>query len=147
MSLISIDHLTGTRGVALQFGDGMTIAEMVEASHMDRLFITYGEVWITDPRSGKSVHIARELWGRVRPKPGYDLVIRAYGGKGGGGKSMLSIAMMLAVMATTSFATFGIAGAAWSVAAFGAQGAGIVGGLVGTAVGIPCKHYRGKTVS
>jgi hypothetical protein len=113
--------------------EGLSIAEMMKVSCIDPVLMRNAEVWLEDPASGRSVLVPPENWHRVRPKPAADLVIRAYGGKGGGGsKSMLSIALTIAVMAASSFATFGL------------SGAGVFGGIAGGAVGIPSSYYKGR---
>lgn len=67
--------------------------------------------------------IARELWHRVRPKPGTTVTVHVVPGGGGGGKSPLRFILQLAVMAAAFVVPYAIPG--------------IVGGLLGafTAVG------------
>ena len=89
---------------------GLTIVEMLAAVEADPVLTAYGHVHLVDAAmTGEPVYVPRDLWSRVRPKPGVTLVVRAApagGGGGGGKKNPLRTILSLAVIAA-SFAVGG----------------------------------------
>ncbi len=122
-----------------EFLPGESIAE-----YLDRMGVNLGrQPWRLEV-NGQPV--PREWWGRVRPKPGTLITLRAVVHKGGGGggknplKTVLSIALMVAAPYAsaylgTVFGTFGMTASTFmavSNAVIGMVGGLIVDGLIST---------------
>lgn len=84
--------------------EGKTIAEIFESLQPDPILRRAAHVYI-----GKH-YIPKENWGRVRPRAGSNVTIRAFipptGGGGGGAKSILRIVLMVAVVALSLAAPY-----------------------------------------
>src|SRR3546814_1781446 len=78
--LVAAPHPFKTERIDLTLPEGMTIAEMIEASGIDPILAAHGHVFVGDQ------YVQRHLWHRVRPKPGVVLTLRVvpHGGGGGG---------------------------------------------------------------
>lgn len=105
--------------------DGWTLAQMMEYADLDNTVRPYAHVWIGDQ------YIPRELWHRVRPKPGASVIVKviAGGGGGGGGKNPLRTILMIAVIAASIY--FG--GALGTFLVNSVTGSTLVGGTVAIA--------------
>src|SRR6185437_6167986 len=76
--------------------------------------------------------VPRELWGRVRPKPGQTIHVAVYPQGGGGGGNKMLRTVLLVVVAVLSAYTGGAVGAAYGSAYGAAAGAAVavVGSLI-----------------
>ena len=83
--------------VDLELPAGLTVAEMIEEVQSDPVLRMHAHVYIGGD------YVPRELWHRVRPKPGARLAIRIvpHDGGGEGGKDPLRIVLTIAVIAAT----------------------------------------------
>lgn len=85
---------------------GATIAELLAEAVPDRELHRYARVsLVDDAMTGEAMPLPREVWGRVRPKPGarVQVTIVPMGG-GGGGKNPLRTVLSIAVIAASFFA-------------------------------------------
>ncbi len=110
---------------------GGTILDILEATETPVYDIDYTYIFVGD------VRIPYEWWGKVRPKPGQDIILRALPGDGGGDKNPLRTILSIAVLAVAPQLA-GLAG----LGAFGTAGIGVVGTLLVNAIAPPPKPGR-----
>lgn len=92
----------------LEFEEGVTIKEMIEAAQPDARQVKHALVFV------RGEIIPRDAWHKFRPKAGDIVEARAFPvprGGGGGGKDVLRIVMMIAVMAFAMWAAPFVLGA------------------------------------
>jgi predicted phage tail protein len=86
---------------------GATIAELLAEAVPDRALHRYAHVsLIDDAMAREAMPVPREVWERVRPKPGtrVQITIVPMGGRGkGGGKNPLRTVLSIAVIAASFF--------------------------------------------
>ena len=132
--LTAIDKLLGVR-TSLASPDGLTIAEMISRSRISPILLRDAEVWIEDQATKRSWMVPRDKWDSTKPKPHVNLVLRAYGGKGGGGgKSVLGIVLSIAVLAVAAVVPPLLIASP------------VVAGLVGAGIGKVGPLYIGKGI-
>jgi hypothetical protein len=84
---------------------GLSIQEMMEASGISPSMQRRTKCFLVDPISATEALIYPELWSKVRPKFGTEVVLRVFPGKGGGGgKGILGIVLSVAILAAAAFA-------------------------------------------
>ena len=117
---------------------GATVAEMVMAAGADPLLMTHGHAWLVDGAMEREpVPVPRQLWERVRPKPGMTLVVRLvpHGGGGEGGKNPLRTILSIAVIAASFAVGAGVAGLKIGASINGVNILGAVAGAAASMVG------------
>jgi uncharacterized membrane protein YoaK (UPF0700 family) len=83
---------------------GATIAELLAEVVPDRVLHRYALVsLIDDALTGEAMALPREVWTRVRPKPGTRVQITLVPMGGGGGKNPLRTVLSIAVIAASFF--------------------------------------------
>lgn len=119
---------------------GMTIEEMLIASKIDPTLLRFAHVWLSDPNDPVKdpVHIRREYWHLVRPKPGIVITLRAAPMGGGGGKGALGIVLRVVVVVIAAVATWylGGAGGPLVLAGMSTAAAAATASVAGAAIGM-----------
>lgn len=83
---------------------GATIAELLAEAVPDRVLHRYARVSLVDDEMTlETMPLPREVWGRVRPKPGTRVQITLVPMGGGGGKNPLRTVLSIAVIAASFF--------------------------------------------
>lgn len=141
--LVACTNPFTTERVDLALPEGLTLAEMIELAQPDPILRAHAHVFLGEEM------VAREWWGRVRPKAGQVIAVRVVpeksGGGGGGGKNPLRAVLTIAVMAA-SLAMGPALGAMilgpelatttlFSMGALTVTAGGLIGGAIISAVG------------
>jgi hypothetical protein len=120
--LIAAPHPFKTEQIDIEFPEGMTIAEMIDASGIDPILARHAHCFVGDQ------YVQRHLWRRVRPKPGVNLTLRVVPQGGGGSKNILHTVLTIAVVVIAAVATFYVGGIGAAPVAAGGLGLGATGG-------------------
>ncbi|WP_374371718.1 hypothetical protein [Dongia sp.] len=146
-SAIPID--TGDFVVQRTVPTGLTIAEMIAVSGIDRKTLRRARCWIKEPATDRETFVPQDLWKVVRPKPGMSLTLRirpSAGGGGGGSKSGIGILLSVVVMIAVAFVTWGV-GNAVLLAGYSATAAAAAGAIAGAVAPITGKLMIFERVS
>ncbi len=104
--IVARPHPFSTERTECTVKAGATIAELLAEAVPDRALHHYAHVsLIDDVMAREPMPLPREVWGRVRPKPGtrVQITLVPMGGGGGGGKNPLRTVLSIAVIAASFF--------------------------------------------
>ena len=128
--VVAAPHPLRAAHVALEVGQGDTLAQMLEAVQPDPVLRAHAAVWLDGER------VERSRWDVVVPRSGQEVVIKtvAHGSEESGKtpeRIVLTILLIVAVVATQGAASSWAAGLG-----VGSTGSAIIGGLAAAAVAV-----------